>query len=205
MTGTTATLLALGFQHRIFAYLFLFLGTALEGEFVLLGFSALAHSGVISLPWVMALAASSNILACEIYYSLAARHGAVWVEDRLLKRPKARRVFERAMGLVKRRGLWLMIFSRYLIGWRIAIPAACGLVRVPRLRFSAANVLSAVSWALPMGFLGYFFAGKIAGILKDFRKVEWALFLVLIAVAAILGWRQFRRGPDDEESTEAPL
>src|SRR4029434_7735201 len=197
-----ATLAGLGAQHQILAYLFLFLGSALEGEFVLLGFSALAHSGFISLPWVMALAAISNILACEIYYSLADRHGAAWVEDRLLKRPKARRVFERAMGLVKRRGLWLMVFSRYLIGWRIAIPAACGLVGMPRYRFTAANVLSAVLWAIPMGFLGYFFAVTMAGILKDFRKVEWALFFVLMVVAVVFGWRQFRQGADAEEKNQ---
>src|SRR4029453_16769767 len=189
-----ATLAGLGAQHQILAYLFLFLGSALEGEFVLLGFSALAHSGFISLPWVIVLAAVSNILACEIYYSLAARHGAAWVDDRLLKRPRARRIFEKALKLVKERGLWLMVFSRYLVGWRIAIPAACGFVRISRVRFMFANITSAILWAIPLGLLGYFFAGAMAGILKNFRRVEWILCAILVAAGGIFGWLQFRRG-----------
>ncbi|MEW5976874.1 MAG: phosphatidylglycerol lysyltransferase domain-containing protein [Acidobacteriota bacterium] len=136
-----------------YGYFLLFLGVAVEGEAFLLAGAYLAHRGVLHLPTVIVVATGANWAADQIYY-LAARHrGRIWLGARFGQHPR----YQRLIRLMTQHGNWLLLGSRFAVGFRIIIPAACGALRMPPLRFSILNLLAGVFWAVPTALAGFYF------------------------------------------------
>src|SRR5262249_29925657 len=105
-----------------YGYVIFFLGVALEGEAFLLGGAFLAQRGYFHLSTILVLAIAANSVADQLYYLAARTRGRKWLEGRFGKHPRYQRMLE----LMARHGNWLLLLSRYMIGFRITIPAACG-------------------------------------------------------------------------------
>jgi lysylphosphatidylglycerol synthetase-like protein (DUF2156 family)/membrane protein DedA with SNARE-associated domain len=134
-----------------YGYLLVFLGVALEGEVVLLAAAALCHSGYFRLALVMGVAVAANWTADQVYYLLARSYGRDWLEKRYGRHPR----YERVLSLMDRYGNVPLLFSRYVFGFRIIIPAACGALGMPLVRFGLLNLLAGVIWVVPTASLGY--------------------------------------------------
>jgi membrane protein DedA with SNARE-associated domain len=52
------------------------------------------------------------------------------------------------------RGIWIAFVSRFVYGLRVAIPVACGITRMPPLRFSIIDGAGAFLWAAIVGAFG---------------------------------------------------
>ncbi len=63
-----------------FGYLVLFVGVAIEGEFVLLAAAYLAHRGYFNLILVILVATFANWAASQIYYAIARSRGRPWLQ-----------------------------------------------------------------------------------------------------------------------------
>jgi phosphatidylglycerol lysyltransferase len=173
-----------------YGYALLFLGVAFEGEAVLLAGALLAQRGFFRLPVVIAVAIAANTLADQVYYQLARLRGRAWLERRFGQHPR----YQWLIGLVGRRGGWLLLVSRFAYGLRIAIPAACGALGMGVVAFTLLDILAGLFWALPMGALGYFAGGALGPLLEGVRRYEEGIALLLVAaVAALLGVRHARR------------
>jgi membrane protein DedA with SNARE-associated domain len=163
-----------------YGYWALFAGTFLEGEtFFLLGGIA-ARQGMLN-PWFVALAAlSGGFVGDQIFFLLGKWRG---VELLASSRRLARKAVK-ARSLVRRHALALVLLSRFLYGFRMVIPLACGTSGVHWLTFLALNFISAVAWTLVFGGLGYLFGGWVSQHM-DFMSALPKLVVVVLGVLAI--------------------
>ena len=128
-----------------YSYALLFLGVAIEGEGFLLVAAFLAHQGMLDFATVLVVAIAANFFSDQIYYAIARARGLAWLEARFGRH----RQYNQAVGWMKRHSNWVLLISRYVFGFRIIIPAGCGALGMPFLRFTLINMVSGIIWAVP--------------------------------------------------------
>ncbi len=110
-----------------YGYLLLFFGVIVEGEVVLIAGSFLASRGYFNVGTVALVALAANTLSAQFYYTAARVRGRGWFEGRFPEKSAYRRIID----WVGTRDNWLLLVSRFLFGFRIVIPAACGAFGMP--------------------------------------------------------------------------
>ena len=105
-----------------YGYLLLFAGVIVEGEAVLIAGSFLASRGYFNIGTVALVALAANTLSAQFYYTAARVRGRRWFEGRFPEKSSYRKIID----WVGTRENWLLLVSRFLVGFRIVIPAACG-------------------------------------------------------------------------------
>jgi phosphatidylglycerol lysyltransferase len=163
-----------------YGYALLFAGVAVEGEAALLTAVVLAGRGVFSLPLVIAVAVAANSCADLVYFRLARGRGRRWLEQRYGTSPR----LQRLLALMRRRGLLVLVCSRFAYGLRIAIPAACGALGMDPVPFALADLLAGVVWAVALAGIGRALGGAIDPLVEAARRYEIA---AVLAVAAACG------------------
>ncbi len=173
-----------------YGYLFVALGTVFEGDATLLTAAFLAHRGYLRLSWVMSIAGLSTLAANQIYYLLARRAGGRWLASPASGGPKMQKILTWS----RDHGGWLLLASRFMVGFRTLIPAVCGATRMSPVRFFAWNLAGAVLWALAFGFAGYAGGHLLTLMVDDIRHHEWTVAAVLAGgVAAAILWKTHGR------------
>jgi phosphatidylglycerol lysyltransferase len=184
-------------EHELlrFGYVILFLGTMVEGDGFLLTAAFLAHRGYFHLGVVIAVATAANTLADQIYYQLARSRG----REAFARKAEADPRFGRVRTWIEHRGVMLLLASRFLWGFRIAIPAACGASGMGRRTFLLVNLAGGLIWASVFAVLGYTLGGTLDVLLANLRHLEWYVAGgLLLAVALVVALRagEFRGGVD---------
>jgi phosphatidylglycerol lysyltransferase len=173
-----------------YGYLILFPGIVVEGEAFLLAGAFMAHRGVFDLPIVIAVAMAATMCGDQLYYRAARARGRGWLERRKGSRAK----YAKWIALTERRGVWLLLASRWTFGLRIVIPAACGAVGMSPTLFTAVDFVAVLIWACTLGLAGYYSGAAIERHLKDIQHVGvWVLLAVVLCVAAVIGARRLQR------------
>ena len=173
-----------------YGYLILFPGIVVEGEAFLLAGAFMAHRGVLDLPLVIAVAVAATMSGDQVYYRAARARGRAWVERRKGSRAK----YAKWIDLAERRGIWMLLASRWTFGLRIVIPAACGAVGMSPAMFTIVDFIAVLIWALTLGLAGYYSGAAIERHLKDIQHVGvWVLLAVVLCVAAVVGARRVQR------------
>lgn len=167
-----------GISH--YAYILVFFGSMLEGDASLITAAFLAHQGKLSFAAVLATAGFASTLLNEAVYHLARSRSRKYFEAKIAKHPK----YSRVQDWIRRRSTVLLLFGRYIFGFRLAIPAACGISGIRPLAFSVLNVAGAALWVLPLGYIGYAFGGVIERFWRGVRNYEWHIAVALLAI----GW-----------------
>jgi membrane protein DedA with SNARE-associated domain len=112
-----------------------------------------------------------------VYYLLARARGRAWLDKRFAQNQH----YQRTVELAERNASWLLLISRYAFGFRIIIPAACGALRMPPIRFTLINLVAGVIWAVPTALLGFYLGSAAATLIDRARHYE---FVILIALGA---------------------
>jgi phosphatidylglycerol lysyltransferase len=173
-----------------YGYLILFPGIVVEGEAFLLAGAFMAHRGVFDLPIVIAVAMAATMCGDQLYYRAARARGRTWLERRKGSRAK----YAKWIDMTERRGVWLLLASRWTFGLRIVIPAACGAVGMRPAVFTAVDFVAVLIWASTLGLAGYYSGAAIERHLKDIQHVGiWVLVAVVLCVAAVIGARRVQR------------
>jgi phosphatidylglycerol lysyltransferase len=173
-----------------YGYLILFPGVVVEGEAFLLAGAFMAHRGVFDLPIVIAVAMAATMCGDQVYYRAARARGRSWLE----RRKGARAKYEKWIDLTARRGVWLLLASRWTFGLRIVIPAACGAVGMRPAVFTIVDFVAVLIWALTLGLAGYYSGAAVEKHLKDIQHVGvWVLLAVVLSVAAVIGARRVQK------------
>ena len=168
-----------------------FLGTFLEGETVLLLAGYAAHRGYLDLAVVLGLAWLGAVIGDQFFFWLGRRHGQALMRRR---ETLAARV-ERALGLIGRHPVKIILSMRFLYGLRIALPIAVGMSNIHWRRFFWLNAVSAIPWAILVGGAGYLFGALLTRHIEELHRIEeWIMALVLLLVLAVhgLGWLRER-------------
>ena len=174
-----------------YGYLLLFFGVIVEGEVVLIAGSFLASRGYFNVGTVALVALAANTLSAQFYYTAARVRGRGWFEGRFPEKSAYRQI----INWVGTRDNWLLLISRFLFGFRIVIPAACGAFGMPAARFTVINIFAGLLWVVPTTLAGYYFGEKATVFIRGARHYSMTAGLAgaLAAVGIFLAWRHIRR------------
>jgi len=167
-----------------YGYLAVFVGTFAEGESMLLLGGYAAHIGYLSLPWVLATAYAAAIASDQLYFRLGKRFGHRLLTDRARLRSKV----AIALRIVERHSTLAVFATRFLWGFRIALPVAIGMSSMPARRYLALDLIAAALWSGVIGSIGFGSARLLSYVIADFYRYERQIIaaLVLLALCVVL-------------------
>lgn len=167
----------------IFAETGLVVTPFLPGDSLLFAAGALAATGTMNLPLVLALIAAAAILGNSVNYAIgraigpkvfAASDGTGW-RSKLLNRKH----LDRAHEIFEKNGAVAVISSRFAPIIRTFVPFVAGAAAMPAPKFLAYNVVGGVLWTALCVGAGYAF-GNVPVIKNNFSLV--ALGIVAISL-----------------------
>ncbi|MFT3925560.1 MAG: DedA family protein [Myxococcales bacterium] len=167
-------------------YLGVALGTLFEGEATVLAAGALAHKGLLRLPWVWLAAFVGTTLADQAWFWIGRRFG----EDFLAKRPQLRARSERVGKWLDRFGALFVMNLRFLYGLRTASVIWLGSTGFSYRRFALLDTLGAALWSLVMGGVGWGLGATLKAVLG--RAGHAHELLVLAALVGLVTFVLFR-------------
>jgi lysylphosphatidylglycerol synthetase-like protein (DUF2156 family)/membrane protein DedA with SNARE-associated domain len=173
-----------------YGYLLLFAGVIVEGEAVLIAGSLLASRGYFNVGTVALVALAANTLSAQFYYTAARVRGRRWFEERFPEKSTYRKIIQ----WVGARENWLLLVSRFLFGFRIVIPAACGAFGMPVARFTIINIVAGILWVIPTAIAGYYFGERVATLIHGARQYSMTVAIAagFATIALFLAWRHIR-------------
>lgn len=147
----------------LFWYLLIVLGTAAEGEVVLLAAGYAVFQGKLDLYPVMVAAFSGACLGDSFWFELGRRRG-----DRIMARwPALRSRGEPLVRLLKKFALFAILILRFQIGMRSLGHLAFGMSDLPRKRFWMVTLIAAAIWAVLISYICYLFMGLMAVVVRQ--------------------------------------
>jgi membrane-associated protein len=200
---------ALGVLVVLLAETGLLIGVFLPGDSLLFTAGVLcsgaAVAGVrLSLPWVLAAAATGALLGAQLGFVVGRRGGRA-----LLARTGNRHLrlgMLRAEGLFARYGYGkAIVLSRFIPVVRTVINPLAGVLTVPARVFIIWQALGGLVWSLTITLAGYVLGASVPGV--DAYLVPAIVVVVAISLTpiAVQTWRARRRGsPALAEAAAAP-
>ena len=168
---------------RSYGYWALLIGTFLEGETILIIGGLLAKLGLLKLSTVMVVAFIGSFSGDQMYFYIGYFKG----QEVLSKHPKWGRRVDRIHKVIERYRNLIMLGFRFVYGMRIMTPFVIGLDKqVNVIRFSILNAIGAVIWSITIAAGGYFFGYALEGFVKDVKKYEIHVILVISVIGIIL-------------------
>jgi membrane protein DedA with SNARE-associated domain len=158
-----------------YGYLFLFLGTFLEGEAVLILAGFFAFQEKLNIYAVIALAFAGSFLGDQFYFYLG-RWKGLWLLNIF---PIIAGKFRRALKLIEKYGALVAFISRYTYGFRLLLPIVLGMTSLSKIKFLYLNLISAFTWAVIFSFAGYLFGKSASLLIEDLDRYEPYIVLVL--------------------------
>jgi membrane protein DedA with SNARE-associated domain len=179
-----------------YGYAFIFVGTLVEGETLLILGGYFAHHGYLQLPGVIVVAFVGAICGDQFFFYVG-RHHARGLLERF---PKLRDRVNVALRRVENHQGKVVLGMRFLWGLRIALPIALGLSNMKLRRFFWLNLVSAAVWSVVFAVIGYGASQVLSTLIEDLRRYEWQIATVLVVIALVaLAWhfgRPRRPRPD---------
>lgn len=174
-------------------------GALVPGETSLIVAGALAAQGRLSLPLVIAVAATAAIVGDNTGY-LIGRRGV----RRLLDRPgrwstRRRRLVAHGEAFFARRGSAAVFFGRWLPGLRVVASWLAGANRMRWRRFLLWNALGGIAWASTVGTAAYLLGRSTTGWLGAIGFAGLALATV-VYLASRIPHRLHPEGRDEPAS-----
>ena len=166
-----------------YGYWALMLGTALEGETILVVAGYLAHRGYLQLPYVIAAAMFGTFVGDQVFFQLGRQSGKAF----LARRPHWQVKADRVRNLLDRHRIALVMGFRFMYGLRTVSPFVIGMSGFSRKLFLPLNAASAALWATLIGGAGYVFGRALQQILHDARQFERPIVLGIFG-CGIAAW-----------------
>ncbi|HEX6928298.1 MAG TPA: DedA family protein [Gammaproteobacteria bacterium] len=161
-------------------YLFIFIGLLFAGELVLIPAIYLAVTGRLELGWVFLAAVSAMGISDFAWYGL----GRVLPRKRLAKIASIGRAMNRLERLYDRRGVQILVGSKFVYGTRTAAQVLAGTHAMPVWTYLAANTVGITLLTGVLCVIGYLVRGTI-GRLSDFAGQMETAFLVFVVFVTL--------------------
>jgi membrane protein DedA with SNARE-associated domain len=165
-----------------YGYWALIVGTALEGETILILGGFAAHSGYLKLPLVILSAFTGSLVGDQFFFWMGRKRGKRFLEGR----PGLLRKMDKAQRLLERHRTPVILGFRFLYGFRTVTPFLIGITGVSFFRFFILNAIGALIWACTVAGLGYFFGEAMSLLLGDIRRFEVVIAIALMLLGLIL-------------------
>ncbi len=158
-----------------YGYVFLFLGTFLEGEAVLILAGYFAFQAKLNIFGVFSIALAGSFLGDQLYFYLGRWRG-LWFINLF---PMMAKKFRRGLKLIEKYGVFVAFISRYTYGFRILLPVILGMTSLSKIKFLYLNLASAFTWAAIFSMAGYLFGKSASLIIEDLDRYEPYIILAL--------------------------
>lgn len=168
------------------------MGVPLPGEIALISAALLSASGTGN-PWLVGLAAATGaVVGDSIGYTIGRRGGRPLLERAGRRFPKhfGPAHLAKAEQIFGRWGVWAVFFGRFIALLRILAGPLAGALRVPYLRFLAANAAGGIIWAFATALLVYKVGAVVEGWMSGLSWIGLAAAL-LIGLGSTL-WLRYR-------------
>ena len=166
-----------------YGYIILFFWSVLEGETGLVMAGVLSHTGDMSLPLAILVAAIGGFVGDQIYFYLGK-----WNKRWVLKELKDHRSkFARARILLRKYGISIIFVQRFIYGMRTIIPMAIGVSGYDPKKYAIINLISAFIWASITIIPSYIFGEEILSLLK-WLKEYWYIGISFAGFVLLFVW-----------------
>lgn len=174
-SGTLSHIVKLIENHQSLAYVILFLGVIVEGEFVLIISGILAHLGAINILGILPLVFFGAITKTISWYYLGFFLNKFLPKNKLVKFLE-KKVFY-FLPNFRGKPFWSIFISKFIIGVNHIVLVLAGFFKVKFKTYFKAEFFSSILWVPIMFFLGYFFSYTALSLTKDLRK-----FIIIVAL-----------------------
>ena len=164
-----------------YGYAMVFVAATLEPDATLLASTFLAHRGYLDFRFVILIVVAATVTANQVYFWVARGYGQT-----RLAGMRSLRLYGRAIGWISRYRIALTLGSRFIYGFRIAIPMAGGASGMSPLLFTVVDVIGAIVWAGIVGSAGYALGHLLEAVLDDLRRYEWWIAAALFTIVLVL-------------------
>lgn len=169
------------------------IGAPVPAAPVLVVAGGLLAGGQVSLVAILLAALLANVLGDGLWFYAGRRYGyrILRLLCRISLSPDA--CVRESESLITRWGGASLIAAKYVPGVSVVAPPMAGALGMSLVRFLSFELLAAAIWACSFLALGWVFSEQIQLILQRLAQAGGIATLVLLAIAALLGWRYWRR------------
>lgn len=190
---------------KAYGYWIVFFGVMLEnaglpvpGETILLAAGFFASQHHFSVPVVMTIATTGAVLGDNCGYWIGHRvgRGLLVRYGKYVMLTESR--FRSMEKYFESHGDKTVLVARFITGFRVFTALFAGATGMRWSKFLLFNVLGAISWAVVMTLLGFFF-GKSWSLLEQYIKGAGLVLVAILAIAFIVYQILKRRKKDSQE------
>ncbi|PAF53420.1 hypothetical protein BKH42_06290 [Helicobacter sp. 13S00482-2] len=166
-------------SYQTWGYLFLFVYCMGSGYVGIVAAGILSSLGSMDIGTSIIVAFLGNTFGSSILALL----GRYQKNDILKYFVKHRRKVALVHIWMKKYGIWLIFFNKYIYGVKTIVPIAIGVSKYKISRFLILNALSCLIWALLIGILSFFaseFVKRIFSYIGDKPYLMPVIFLVIL-------------------------
>ncbi|MCL1125373.1 DedA family protein [Shewanella surugensis] len=156
------------------------MGIPAPGQSLLVVASILSSSGQMSLSLTLTVAGSGAFLgnACGYWIGQQCEHILIrrkWLSDKTL---------QKSHNFIERYGIWGLLMSRFIEGFKQIMPLACGIAKMPFKEFLVGNVLAVAIWLTAFGVAPAYLYEKRGSLLAFYH--HYAVITWFVVTGAII-------------------
>lgn len=128
--------------------------------------------------WPAVYVLIAGIMAADIGGYLMGRYAGVFLARLITSWRPFAVLFEKVSGLFERHGDKIVLFSRPLMGIRVAVPVFAGYTKMRFWKFLLLDLAAAAPWTFSLVFVSYYL-GSGFDLITEIREIKLAFFVVL--------------------------
>lgn len=172
------------------------LGLPVPEEVTLLFGGYLVYLEFISF-WPTVYVLILGILVADVAGYMLGRFGGEWISRKIIKIRVLGHLLEKAKGYFERHGEKIVLFSRPLVGVRVAVPMLAGHFKMNCFKFLVFDTIAAIPWALLLVSVSYYLGSGLS-LITEVKEIKHIMFGIFIALVAVLAVRFIRKMPTRE-------
>lgn len=203
LQGLSAVLVYVVVAVLVFGETGLFVGFVLPGETAVVIGGFVASRGHVSIELFCVVVVAAVILGSTLGYAVGMVGGPRLLRLRVLAHRRA--AIDRTLERLAQRGATFVFLGRFVAFFRTIVPGLAGMSDMSFLRFTVANVASALIWGPAWALAGYFAGNAYQKVERDSGDVGIALAVLVVAWIAF-HWlvARRRRAREDSAATATP-
>lgn len=173
--------------QTISAYLLIFFGVFIEGEFTFTSAVVAAHHHHLNIVAVVLIGFCATLAGDWIYFFIGRKKGISWIH----KNPKFAAKATRAEAMIAKNRNKILLSYRFFYGLRTIIPILLGALETPPAKFMLYSFIGTLIWTAIITALGWVIGESILQYLHHIEGAEFYVIgvLILIALLVIYGRR----------------
>jgi membrane-associated protein len=179
----------------LFAIIFVETGVVvmpfLPGDSLLFVVGAMCGTGMMDLPFSIALLSAAAILGNQSNYTIGRHIGPKvfqWENSRWFNK----RAFDQAHAFYEKYGGITIVVARFMPFVRTFAPFVAGVAQMTRRKFTLYDVTGGVFWVGSVTLAGYLF-GNIPWVKQNLEKIIWAAIILPGLIVMFGAWRARRK------------